>query len=279
MNLGIIVMAAGLALAASQPVDSQNLPAANRFTYADLADLALAAPVAAHVRVERAQALRPDEAGTVPPGYRRFLIDASVVALIRGDAPLPARISYLVDLPNDARGRAARPRKRTEFLILATTVPGRPNDLRLAAPDAQIPFSPQAAETLRGIVREASVADAPPRVVGIGRAFHVPGSLPGESESQIFLQTADDRPISLNILRRPGERPRWTVALSEIVDAAAAPPQPESLLWYRLACTLPPTLPAQALREADRQEAQALQADYRLVIQNLGPCARTRRQR
>ena len=279
MHLGFTVIAAGLALSAAQPVESPNLPAGASLTYADLADLALAAPVVAHVRVERAQALRAEEAPNVPPGYRRFLIDASVSALIRSNAPLPARISYLVDLPNDSRGRAARVRRRTEFLLLATAVAGRPNDVRLVAPDAQIPFAPQAAETLRSILREASAADAPPRITGIGRAFHVPGSLSGESETQIFLQTADDRPISLNVLRRPGERPRWSVALSEIVDDAAAPPQPDSLLWYRLACTLPPSLPAQALRETGRLEAQAIQADYRLIIQGLGPCARNRPQR
>ena len=72
---------------------------------------------------------------------------------------------------------------------------------------------PATAERLRAIVREARAADAPPRITGIGRAFHVPGSLPGESETQIFLQTADSRPISLSVLRRPGEQPRWSVAL------------------------------------------------------------------
>ena len=137
------------------------------------------------------------------------------------------------------------------MLVLAQ--PGRRigrSELRLVAPDAQIPYTAAAAETLRAILREASAADAPPRITGIGRAFHVPGSLPGESETQIFLQTADNRPISLNVLRRPGEQPRWSVALSEIVDDAAAPPQPNSLLWYRLACTLPARLPADALRES-----------------------------
>src|SRR6185503_7233832 len=118
-------------------------------------------------------------------------------------------------------------------------------------------YNAATAERLRALLRELTAADAPPRITGIGRAFHVPGSLPGESETQIFLQTADARPISLSILRRPGERPRWSVALSEIVDEAAAPPAPDTLLWYRLACTLPPRLPAQALSEASAEEAQA----------------------
>ena len=68
----------------------------------------------------------------------------------------------------------------------------------------------------------------------IGNAFHVAGSLPGEGETQMFLTTADARPVSLSILRRPGEQPRWAVALAEIVDEAAGPPQRDTFLWYRL---------------------------------------------
>jgi hypothetical protein len=79
-------------------------------------------------------------------------------------------------------------------------------------------------------------------------------------------------------LRRPGERPRWSVALSEIVDEAATPPARETLLWYRLACALPATLPAQSLAEGtSEQDAAAIRADYRLVLDSLGPCGRTRK--
>ena len=159
---------------------------------------------------------------------------------------------------------------------MATRVPSRPDELRLVTADAQIPWSPAAAEMLRGIVREASGADAPPRITGIGRAFSVPGNLPGERETQFFLLTADQRPISLTVLRRPGEQVRWSVALGEIVDDGAGPPRPNTLLWYRLACTLPARLPADALSEATPEEAPAIQADYRVIMNGLGPCARTR---
>lgn len=272
---GLAVTAAA-AMLWVQPAGSQDFPAPPPApTYADLADLALAAPVVAHVRVRDADALSEREAPNVPVGHRRFLVEAEIVALIRGTGGLPPRVSYLVDMPSDSRGRA-RIRDRSEFLVLASAVPGRPGELRLIAPDAQLPFAPAAAERLRAILREAAGAEAPPRITGIGRAFHVPGSLPGESETQIFLQTADDRPISLTVLRRPGERPRWAVALGEMVDDAAAPPQPETLLWYRLACTLPAALPRQSLDETTSEEARAIAADYRLVIDGLGPCTRNR---
>jgi hypothetical protein len=246
-------------------------------TYADLADLALSAPVVAHVRVERSDVLSERETSGVPAGHRRFLIEASIVALIRGEGGLPARVSYLVDLPNDERGRRQRVRRGTEYLVLATKTPGEPDELRLAAPDAQLPFDPGTAEQLREILRESLAPDAPPQVVGIGRAFHVPGSLPGESETQFFLLAEDDRPISISVLRRPGEEPRWSVALGELVDASAAAPQRRTLLWYRLACTLPSRLPATSLSEATGAEGRAIRADYQLVLDRLGRCERSRR--
>jgi len=275
MRIKLLGAAAFLCLAPTQAVDSQALPAEPALTYADLADLALAAPVAAHVRVAKAERLGAELAPNVPPGHRRFLIEADVVALIRGAGGIDGRIAYLVDLPNDSRGRPAQVRRRTEFLLLAQRVPNRPAELRLIAPDAQLAYSPAIAERLRTILRDSNAAGAPARITGIGRAFHVPGSLPGESETQIFLQTADERPISLNVLRRPGEEPRWSVALSEMVDEAAAPPAADTLLWYRLACTLPARLPAEILREAGA-EGGAIEADYQLVMAGLGACARTR---
>lgn len=248
-------------------------------TYADLADLALAAPIAAQVRVVEAIRIRDADAVGLSPGLARLYVEAEVTALFRSTAPIPARVRYLADLPKDARGRPPKVAKGTEFLVFAAPVPGRPGELRLIAPDAEIAYVPAAAERIRSIVREAAARSAPPVVTGIGRAFHSPGNLPGESETQIFVQTLDHRPVSLSILRRPGEAPRWAVALSEVVDEAATVPKPESLLWYRLACGLPRSLPAGSLEEADAAGAAAIRRDYQLVLDSLGPCARTRAPR
>ncbi len=95
----------------------------------------------------------------------------------------------------------------------------------------------------RRIIQETISPDAPPEVTGIGNAFHVTGDLPGSGETQIFLTTADNRPVSIGIQRTPGEQPRWSVALSELVGEGAVPPARDTLLWYRLACALPPALP------------------------------------
>ncbi|HYJ83937.1 MAG TPA: hypothetical protein VEW26_13985 [Allosphingosinicella sp.] len=268
-------LAAALIAAAAAPGESQ-APAAAAPTYADLADLALAAPVAAQVRIADAVAVKAERAPDLKPGLARFYVEAELVSLIRSPQSLPARLSYLVDLPLDSKGKASRLRKGGEFLLLAAPVQGRPGELRLVAPDAQIPFTPERAATLRSIVREASSASPPPRIAGIGRAFHVPGAIRGESETQLFLQTAEGAPVSLTVLRRPGQTPQWAVALSEIVDEAAEPPAPGTLLWYRLACGLPRALPRQSLVDAGENRA-AIEADYRLVLERLGPCVRSRR--
>jgi hypothetical protein len=271
---------AALAAIAATPAESQPPPAPASTpapTYADLADLALAAPVAAQVRIVEAVAVKAERAPGLKPGLARFYVEAGLVSLIRSPQSLPARLSYVVDLPRDSRGKAPKLRKGSEFLLLAAPVAGKPGELRLAAPDAQIAFTAERAATLRSIIREASSASPPPRIAGIGRAFHVPGAVRGESETQIFLQTAGGTPVSLTVLRRPGETPLWAVALSEIVDEAAAPPTPGTLLWYRLACGLPRALPRQSLAESDAEGAAAIGADYRLVLERLGPCVRSRR--
>lgn len=276
MKAPILALSAALATALPAHAQPENQQGLQNLTYADLADLGAGAPVVAHLRLRNADRLNEREATTVRPGHTRFEIEADVVALIRGTGGMPTRVRYLVDLPNDSRGRPPRITRRSEFLVMATRVPTRPDELRLVTADAQIAYSPAAAETLRGIVREASATDAPPRIVGIGRAFSVPGNLPGERETQFFLLTADQRPISLTVLRRPGEQVRWSVALGEIVDEGAVPPSPNTLLWYRLACTLPGRLPADALSEATPEERPAIETDYRVIREGLGPCARTR---
>ena len=276
MKAPIFALSALLAATSPAVAQPQNQLGLQTLTYADLADLGAGAPIVAYVRVHSADRLNAREATTVRAGFTRFEIEAELVALIRGTSGLPARLRYLVDLPNDSRGRPARIARRAEYLIMANRVPSRPDEVRLVTADAQVPYSPAAAEMLRGIVREASGASPAPRITGIGRAFSVPGNLPGESETQFFLQTADQRPISLSVLRRPGEQVRWSVSLGEIVDEGAAPPQPNTLLWYRLACTLPARLPGDVLSEATPDESRAIQADYQVIMNGLGRCARTR---
>ncbi len=243
-------------------------------SYVDLADRAIAAPVAAIVTIASATRLKPAQAADVRAGFARFYVEGDVATLIRGAGGLPARVSWLVDLPLDQANRPPK-LKKLRVILLAATVAGRPGELRLVARDAQLPWSAATEARLRAILIAAGVPAAPPVVTGIGNAFHVPGSLPGESETQIFLTTADGRPVSLTVLRRPGEEPRWAVALGEMVDEAAEPPARDTLLWYRLACALPPELPDPSVAALEPADAAAAREDYRLVIAGLGACGRT----
>lgn len=275
------LIALPLASAAAQPPGAAApvaAPMTAQPTYADLADLALPAPVAAHVRLRRALPLRGEDAAGVAPGFTRFYIEADVVALIRGEPGMPAQVRYLIDLPNGSNGRPPRLQKRSEWLIFARTVPGRPGELQLSAPDAQLAFTSQVAERTRDILRAALEADAPPAISGIGRAFHVPGALQGASETQIFLLTARNQPISITVIREPELQPRWFVSLSEFVDAGATQPARDTLLWYRLACALPTQLPDASFAEAG-EHRRAIAIDYRLVREGLGHCPRLRAAR
>ncbi|HVJ00225.1 MAG TPA: hypothetical protein VM657_14290 [Sphingomonas sp.] len=242
--------------------------------YADFADLVLTAPMIVDAVIDSVVRIKGEEASGVAPGMARFYVNAQVQTLIRGSSGIPRKVGYLVDVPIDSQGDVPR-LKHLRVLLFARPVANRPDQLQLVAPDAQRPWSPAADALVRRIAREAIAADAPPVITGVGNAFHVPGSLPGEGETQIFLSTADGSPVSLSILSRPGEQKRWAVALSEIVDAAAAPPEPDTLLWYRLACALPAQLPESSLDAADPANAQKAREDYRFVLRSLGPCDRS----
>lgn len=240
-------------------------------SYVDVANLVLRSPVIVDSTIRKVERLKGLEAAGAPEGVARLFVQADVLALIRGTDSVPAQIGYILDVPVDARGRIPNLKKQ-RVLLFARPVPGQANQIQLTGPDSQRLWTPAFDQLARRITQEALAADAPPVITGIGNAFHVAGSLPGEGETQIFLTTADNRPVSLSILRRPGEQPRWAVALSEIVDEAAAPPPRDSLLWYRLACALPPALPMQSLRAMAPEDAALARDDYQLVLRALGPC-------
>jgi hypothetical protein len=244
------------------------------FSFADLADLALSAEVVAGVAVTKAERLKGELAPGLRAGNTRFLVHAQIGMLLRGKGGLPGTISYIVDVPLDSKGRAPK-LKKSRFILFANRVPGRPLELRLTSPYSQVDWTQLAESTLRGLLTEASAAAPPPFVTGVGNAFHVPGAIPGESESQIFLTTPDNRPISLSILRRPSEQPRWAVALGEMVDDSARAPERNTLLWYRLACFLPQHLPGSSIAALSATDGEAVRQDYQFVLAQLGPCGRT----
>ena len=242
-------------------------------SYATMADLVVASPLVIDATIRSATRIKGAEAAGVAPGNERYYVEADVIALIRGTEAIPARLGWLVDVAPDATGRIAKLKKR-RVLAFARPVAGMPGQVQLIAPGAQRDWSPAADTLARRIATEANAPSPPPVVTGVRSAFHVAGALPGEGETQIFLTTADARPAALSVLRRPGEQPRWSVALSEIIDENAVAPARETLLWYRLACALPPALPAAATATLEAGDAAQARADYAFVIELLGPCDR-----
>lgn len=258
-------------VAPSPTVRSATPAPADAPAYADIADLVLAAPFVIDATIRSEARIKGADAAAVPTGTARFYVEADVGQLIRGTDAIPARIGWLVDAPLDFRGRAPK-LKKARVLIFARTVAGRPGQVQLVTPRAQMAWTPATESLARRIASEANASDAAPVVTGVRSAFHVPGSLPGEGETQIFLETEGGRPAAISVLRRPGEEPRWAVALSEIIGDGDTAPARDTLLWYRLACALPPTLPDRSTAALEEAEAQQAREDYRFVVAQLGFC-------
>jgi hypothetical protein len=275
MRIPTLITATATVLLTAVDSPAQAPLAAENFSYADLADRALAAPVAVIVTVTEAIRLKSEQAPGVAPGHARLVVEAAANSLIRGAGGVSPSVTYLADVPLDAKGKVPKLKGR-QMLLLARPVASKPGMLQLVAPDAQMPLTADNEQRVRAILTEALRPDAPPPITGVTSAFHVAGTILGEGETQIFLSTRERRPISLNILSRPGQDKQWAVALGEVVDEAAKAPAKDTLLWYRLACGLPRNLPAEATADVDAEAAQAAQEDYRFVLEQLGPCTRNR---
>ena len=273
--LSCLISASYPSISGAQPVGNAPVAAArDSLSYADMADLADASSLVAVVQIRSVVTLDAERAGAVPEGYRRLYIEADVTSLIRGDGGISPTVRYLYDAPLSPRGKL--PKLKKAQMILFARRADRPGEIQLVARDAQIPADAPTIQQVKAILSELVANGAPPRIIGVGDAFHVRGTVAGESETQIFLRTQNGDPVSLSILRRPGQDPRWAVALGEIVDEAAQPPARGSLLWYRLACGLPRSLPAQSVRSLPIADADAARADFALVMQALGVCERSR---
>lgn len=273
-----LLLAGGAIGAGAVPVAAQPLAASideisQMATYADLTALSDRSEVVVRAQIRRQTALKPERAPGLAPGFARLFIEARTVAVISGRSALPAEITYLADVPLDARGRVPKLRNR-EVVLFARSVPGRAGELQLVGEYAQLAYDPALEARLRPILTELASPKAPPRITGISDALAVPGTLVGESETQIFLATSNRSPASITILRRPSQRPEWGVSWGEIIDSAARPPARETIGWYRLACSLPAQLPSNANLARDANARRLATSDYAFVLEQLGPCER-----
>lgn len=274
--LGSLLAAAAIpqmpALAAPTVSTNGSAPAA---TYADIADLADSSRIVLRAEVRKVAVVEPERAPGLRPGWARLYIEGRTQALIRGDTPLGQSLRYLVDVPLDSRGKPPALKKKV-VLLFADSASGPTGDLKLTAPDAQLPWSAAAEQQVRDIVSALVAPDAPPRITGVREAIHVPGNLADQGETQFFLQTAGQSAAAITVQHRPGEPVAWGVSFSEVAAAVGDPPRPGTIAWYRLACFLPRALPADVnLSDGPGPRAQA-EADYGKVLADLGPCERMR---
>ncbi len=270
-----LLAACALAVApvtAQAPVAAVAPPVAS---YADLAGLTEAASLVALVEIRDQATVEPERAPGLMPGHARLYVEARTSALLFGRTVLGESVAFLTDVPLDAKGKPPKLKKQ-RFLIYAHPVTGRPDALQLVETDAMIPANPDSEALARKVIGALAAPEAPPRLTAVRDVMSVAGNLVGESETQLFFDTASGAPVSLTVLRRPGMAPEWGVSWNEIVDQAARPPAPETVEWYRLACFLPERLPASAFLQQDPAARQRAEADYRFILDQLGRCTRLR---
>lgn len=243
--------------------------------FSDLADLTLAAPVIVRATLNKVDRLGARDAPDVAPGRARFLMQAAVQTAILAPTAVAPMVRYLWETNTDARGKVPK-LKGAAVLLFVRPVPGREDQIILTGANSQISATPTAEAMIRRIIiesRDPMVRDL--RITGVTSAFHVAGSIAGEAETQIFLATATQRPVSLVVLSRPGQPKSFSFATGDVIDEAATAIQVNTVLWYRLACSLPAGLPAGTARELSDGDRTAAMADYRFVVTALGPCGRT----
>jgi len=269
------IFAAAAALLTATPLVAQDVNSEeSALTYADIVGLAERSPLVVRAEIRDQATLEPERSPGLAPGHVRLYVEARTEALLAGDAPLGEDLRYLVDVPVDAKGKAPK-LKKADVLLFARTVPGRPSEIQLVGEGAQQMYTPALEQRLRPILTSLVAPEAPPRILRVADVLGVEGTLVGESETQLFLDTENDGPVSITVIRRPNQPPRWGVSWTEIVDQSARPPQPRTLEWYRLACSLPAELPGEANLSRDSRSRALAARDYSYVIEQLGSCDRS----
>lgn len=276
-GLCLILLGLSPATSAQAPLDLPPSFAieADTASYADIADLVVISPLIVDVTIRNVRKLSAEQSAGVPASLERTLVEADVMALIRGQGGITPRVRFLLDVPKNAKGKIPKLQKQRMYLF-GRQVTGRPGEIQLARPNALALFSTTNDALVRAITQEAVQVDAPRRITSVSSAFHSAGTILGEGETQIFLKTDNDQPLSLTILSRPGQQRQWAVSTAEVIDASATAPQRSTLLWYRLACGLPRALPSDRVEGASNADTARAQADYKFVIDSLGPCGRKR---
>lgn len=263
-HLAVFVMFGAMAASAHAIPGTEPGPEAN---FVDLADLTVAAPVIVHATVARGERLSDRDSPGLAKGHARMLITAAIEAAIVAPGAIPAQVTWLWDAPLDSKGKL--PKRKNMAVMAWISTPTPDGKTRLIAPNAQQAWTPALDAQVRTIATDAR-SGAAPAIIGVTNGFRADGTVAGESESQFFLSTNDGRGATLVVTSRPGSPRRVALSRGDVIDESAAVVRNGTLLWYRLACSLPATLPSKA-----GGNDPALAADWAAAMASLGPCQRS----
>ena len=171
-----------LAGAIPGPASAQAAPAASapaRATYADLVALAEASAVVAEVAVKDQAIVPPERAPGLAAGRVRLYLQTQTQRVLKGPSALGESVSYLADVAPGAKGKPPKLKKQT-FLVFANPVAGRPGELQLVAPDAQLALYPPTEDRGRTVSGQLVEPDAATRGTRVHVVITVAGNLAGE---------------------------------------------------------------------------------------------------
>lgn len=245
----------------------------NSASYDDIMGVTLESELVVDIIAKKIKNLPASQSVGVRPDRKRILITGEVQSLIRGKNGLNSQVRFLFDAPIDSRGKIPK-LKKMRFIAFGRHVTGRSDFIRLTRTASMVRYSDRVNTMVRGSIREAIAANAPQKITSISSAFHSPGTIIGEGETQIFLDTEFGQPMAISVTSKRGQNRRWSVSTSEVIDINATEPRRSSLLGFRLACSLPRSLNPSIIESNNREDREKALSDYKLIIDSIGPCQR-----
>lgn len=259
----------------AQPQEISNNVASgqNSASYDDIMSITLESELVVDIVAKKIKNLPASQSVGVRPDRKRVLIIAEVQSLIRGKTGLNSEVSFLFDAPIDSRGKIPK-LKKLRFVAFGRHISGRNDFIRLTHTASMLLYSESLNNRVRNSIREVIADNAPQKITSISSAFHSPGTIIGEGETQIFLNTEFGQPMAISVTSKQGQNRRWSVSTSEVIDINATEPRRFSLLGYRLACSLPRSLSPSIIESINQDNREKLLSDYKLVIDSIGLCQR-----
>lgn len=265
-------------LAPTGHAQTNNLPTKNSLgqnlaSYDDMMAIIIDSNLVADIIVKKVQKLPASQSIGVPVTQKRLLITANVQSLIRAEQGINSEIKFLYDAPVDSRGKVPKLKKQ-RFFAFGRNVVNRPDFIKLSYVDSIMPYDQQTDLLIRSAITEVIAPNAAQKITGISSAFHSPGTIIGEGETQIFLNTEFRQPMAISVVSKSDQRRNWSVSTSEVIDINATEPKRRSLLGHRLACSLPQNIQSNLIESNSPTDTRKAADDYAYVRNAIGPCVR-----